>query len=85
MKNSITIRSLLRKGNVYESQRRVTVRGPMKVVTTLTSCFGEESIGDEGSTGGEDGTSSIKEEYGTSEESSFEEDGAFNKRAPRRL
>jgi hypothetical protein len=35
MKNSITIRSWLRKSSNYESRRRVTIRWPMKVVTTL--------------------------------------------------
>jgi hypothetical protein len=45
-------------------------------------CSGEKSVGEEGSTEGEDGTSSMKEEDDTSEESSSEEDGASDKRAP---
>jgi hypothetical protein len=35
MKNSITIRSWLKKSSDYESRRRVIVRGLTKVVTTL--------------------------------------------------
>jgi hypothetical protein len=34
MKNNLMIRSWLRKSSDYESRRRVTVRWPMKVVTT---------------------------------------------------
>jgi hypothetical protein len=43
------------------------------------SCSGEESIGEEGSTEGEDGTSSKNEEDGTSEKSSSKKAGASDK------
>jgi hypothetical protein len=85
MKNSITIRSWLRKSNDCESRRRVTVRWSTKAVTTSNKLLWRGTVREEGSTGGEDGTSSMKKEDDTSEESSSKEAEAFDKRAPRRL
>jgi hypothetical protein len=85
MKNSITIRSWLRKSSGCESIRRVIVRGRWRRWLRLISYSEEESTGEEGSIG-EDGTSSTKEEDHTSEEErSYKEGGAPNKRAPWRL
>jgi hypothetical protein len=65
MKSSIVIRSWLRKSNSYESRRRVIVRGWWRRWLRLISCYREESTREDGSTEGEDDTSSIKEEDGT--------------------
>jgi hypothetical protein len=54
-------------------------------VTTSNKLLWRGTVREEGSTGGEDGTSSMKKEDDTSEESSSKEAGAFDKRAPRRL
>jgi hypothetical protein len=79
-KNSIMIRSWLRKSSSSKSRRRVTVKWHTKAVTTSKKLLRRGISRREGSTGGEDGTS--KEEDGTSEESSAEEVGAFDKHAP---
>jgi hypothetical protein len=71
MKNSIAIRSWLRKSSGCESRSR-----------EVEGASGEESVKEEGSTGGENGTSSMKEEDHTSEDSSSDEVGASDKRAP---
>jgi hypothetical protein len=76
-KNTIVIRSWLRKSSGCESRRRVTVMWPTKAVTTSNKLLREE-----GSTGREDGTFSKKEEDDTSKESSSKEAGASDKRAP---
>jgi hypothetical protein len=52
-------------------------------VTTSNKLLpGEESVRAEGSTGGEDARSSMKEEDGTLEENSSEKVGASDKHAP---
>jgi hypothetical protein len=85
MKNSIMIRSWLRKSSVYKNRMRVIVRGRRRWWLRLMIYSEEESAREEGSTEGEDCISSMKEEDGTSEESSSEEAGVSDKHAPQQL
>jgi hypothetical protein len=85
MKNSIAIKRWLRKSSSCESQRRETVSWPTKAVTTSNKLL-RRGINQRGGFHRRRRWHILmKEEDGTSEDSSAEEAGALNECAPRRL